>query len=122
MMDEPEKRPSPLDFAVFTAKHRKLVYGLPLVVAAVSIVVALLLPKWYTATTKIMPPQQSQSNAVAILGQLGALAGGTAGQALGLKNPSDVYVSMLKSRTIADALIERFDLMNIYSQEYASEA
>jgi uncharacterized protein involved in exopolysaccharide biosynthesis len=86
-----------------------------------AIVVVFLLPKWYTATAKIMPPQQSQSNAVAILGQLGALSGG-AGQALGLKNPSDVYVAILKSRTVADSLVKRFDLKSVYDEDYVVEA
>src|SRR5258708_18946695 len=109
------------DFLLVMAKHKRLVLGLPLATGVVAIIVSLLLPNWYTATTKIMPPQQSQSNAVAILGQLGAIAGGAASQALNLKSPSDIYVTMLKSRTIADALIQRFDLKTVYGQEYLLE-
>ncbi|WP_229459152.1 GNVR domain-containing protein [Massilia cavernae] len=32
----------------------------------------------------------------------------------GLKNPNDLYVGMLRSRTVADALIAQFDLMKVY--------
>jgi uncharacterized protein involved in exopolysaccharide biosynthesis len=39
------------------------------------------------------------------------------GQALGLKNPSDLYVSMLQSRTIADAMIQRFGLKELYDED-----
>jgi len=85
-----------------------LVLGLPAAAGAVALVVAFLMPKWYTATAKLLPPQQSQSSALAILGQLGGLAGG-ASQVLGLKNPSDIYVAMLKSRTVA-VISRRFDL------------
>ena len=102
-------------------RYKRLVIGLPLLAALVSLAVALLLPKWYTATAKIMPPQQTQSNAVAILGQLGALAGGAA-QAFGVKNPSDIYVTMLKSRTVADNLIDKFGLKTVYDEEYLVEA
>jgi uncharacterized protein involved in exopolysaccharide biosynthesis len=68
-----------------------------------------------------LPPQQSQSNAVAILGQIGALGGGPS-QALGLKNPSDIYVAMLKSRTVADKLIERFSLKDVYGSDFLANA
>src|SRR5262245_41022419 len=95
-----------LDFLVVLARYKRIVLGLPAAVGLIALVVVLLVPNWFTATARIMPPQQSQSNAVAILGQLGAIAGG-ASQALGLKNPSDIYVAMLKSRTVADKLIER---------------
>jgi tyrosine-protein kinase Etk/Wzc len=108
-----------LDLCLALARHRRLVLGLPLLVALASALIAVLMPNWYAATAKIMPPQQSQSNAVAILGQLGALAGaGGASQALGLKNPSDIYVAMLKSRTVADSLIDRFGLKRIYDEDF----
>ena len=55
-----------------------------------------------------------------MLGQLGALAG-AAGGSLGVKNPNDLYVGLLKSRTVADRLIERFDLQKIYDEKLASE-
>src|SRR6185503_12551156 len=79
----------------------RIVLGFPTIVGVVTLIIVLMLPKWYLAQAKILPPQQTQSNAVAILGQLGALAGG-ASQALGIKNPSDIYATMLRSRTIAD--------------------
>ena len=110
-----------LEIASALARHKKVVLGFPLACAAVAAIVTLLMPNWYKATTKILPPQQSQSNAIAILGQLGAVAGG-ATQALGLKNPSDVFVAMLKSRTIADRLIEKFQLRNVYDEKFMVDA
>lgn len=108
---------SALDFLLLVSRNKRFAFGLPLGLGILALVIALLLPKWYSATTKILPPQQSQSNAVAILGQLGGLAGGAATQALGLKNPSDIFVAMLKSRTVADKLIERFDLRTSYGED-----
>jgi tyrosine-protein kinase Etk/Wzc len=98
----------------------RIVLGFPAIVGVITLMIVLLLPKWYLAQAKILPPQQTQSNAVAILGQLGALAGG-ASQALGIKNPSDIYATMLKSRTIADALIARFDLKKVYDEELLTD-
>jgi len=110
-----------LDIAIVLAKYKKLIVGLPLLAAATAAGITLLLPNWYTATAKLLPPQQSQSNAVAILGQLGALSGG-ASSALGIKNPSDIFVAMLKSRTVTDAIIEHFDLKKLYDEDYLQDA
>jgi uncharacterized protein involved in exopolysaccharide biosynthesis len=114
--EQVEEEFSLLDFLLVLARHKRLVLGLPAAAAIVALVVAFLMPKWYTATAKLLPPQQSQSSALAILGQLGGLAGG-ASQALGSKNPSDIYIAMLKSRTVADKLIERFDLKKVYDED-----
>lgn len=86
--------------------------------------VASLLPKVYIAKTVIMPPQQQQSAASAALAQLGGLAGG-AGAALGVKNPAEIYISMLKSRSVTDAMVNQFGLMKSYQtglREVAIEA
>ena len=40
----------------------------------------------------------------------------------GLHNPSDLYVGILESRTIADALINRFHLREVYSEKYVQRA
>ena len=110
-----------LDLLLVLARNKKLILGFPAAAGIACLLAVLIYPSWYTAMAKIMPPQQSQSNAVAILGQLGALSGG-AGQALGLKNPSDVYVAILKSRSVADSLITRFDLKKVYGEDYMVEA
>jgi uncharacterized protein involved in exopolysaccharide biosynthesis len=102
-----------LDIAIVLAKHKRLVLGLPFAAAVVAAMIVMIVPNTYTATAKILPPQQSQSNAAALLGHLGVLGAG-AGSALGLKNPNDVFVAMLKSRTVADRLIEKFDLKRVY--------
>lgn len=98
------------------ARHKKLVFGLPLVVALAATAVSLALPNVYRAGTKLLPPQQAQSSAAALLSQLGGMAGAAAGVA-GLKSPNELYVGMLRSRTVADKLIARFDLMKEYGED-----
>lgn len=104
-----------LDLLIVLAKHKKLVLGLPFAAAVLAAGLSLLLPNVYTATARILPPQQGQSTAAAMLGQLGALAG-AAGGSLGIKNPNDLYVGMLKSRTVADSLIARHKLQTRYEE------
>jgi uncharacterized protein involved in exopolysaccharide biosynthesis len=110
-----------LDIAIVLAKHKRLVLGLPAIAAVLAVVVVLLMPKIYTGTTKILPPQQGQSAASAMMTQFGALAG-VAGATAGLKNPNDLYVGMLKSRTVADSMVQRFDLINHYESRLGSAA
>lgn len=85
-----------------------------LVTGVLAIAIALLITPKFSAMAVILPPQQQQNSGVAaMLGQLGGLAG-AASSITGLKNPNDLYVGMLESRTIADKLITRFDLKKRY--------
>src|SRR5690606_30640696 len=98
-----------LDLIVTLVKRWRIVCGLPLFTGVVATVTLLLMPNVYTAVVRIMPPQADQSNmALSVLasGQIGSVLA----PALGLKNPSDLYVGILKGNTIADRLTERFDL------------
>jgi len=108
-----------LDLLIVLAKHKKLVLGLPFVAAVLAAGISFLMPNIYTGITKILPPQQNQSGAAAMLAQLGGL-GGLVGGVAGLKSPNDLYIGMLKSRTVADNIIQRFDLNTLYDQKYQS--
>jgi len=68
-----------------------------------------------------MPPQENPSVAALLAGQLGGLAGAL-GKDFGLKNPSDIYVTMLQSRTVEDAIVRRFELMKVYRDKRLSDA
>jgi uncharacterized protein involved in exopolysaccharide biosynthesis len=110
---------SVIDILIVLAKRKALVLGLPAAVAFISAGIALLMPNYYAGITKILPPQQTQSTS-AVLSQLGNLTGLAGGAATGLKNPNDLYVGMLKSRTVADNLIARFGLNELYEEKYQS--
>ncbi len=102
-----------LDLLIVLAKHKKRILILTFCAAILSVGYALMLPKIYTGTAKILPPQQSQSGTSALLSQLGGLAGAAAG----IKNPNDMYVGMLNSRTVMDRLIQRFNLQKTYDKD-----
>jgi tyrosine-protein kinase Etk/Wzc len=109
------------DIAILLAKHKKVVLGFPFMAAIIAAGVTFLLPNTYTGRAVLMPPQQQQSTAAMMIGQLGSLAG-IAGNTLGIKNPNDLYVGILKSRTVADSIIERFNLRTIYDADTLGEA
>jgi tyrosine-protein kinase Etk/Wzc len=95
--------------------HRNTVGILMLTAGAVASVVAFLLPARYTATTTLMPPQQNHSLANALLAQLGSIPTMMASEN-GIRDPNDVFITILQSRTIADALIREYNLAAVYHQ------
>ena len=113
-----------LDYLIILARRKYLIMYFTSAVAILAVVISLLLPKYYTSNTKIMPPQQGQSIASAMMGELGSIGGllGAVGGKDLLKNPSDLYVAMLKSHAIEDRLVTRFNLMNVYKRKLRIDA
>ena len=109
-----------LDLFSALGRQRKLIFIFPVITTALALAASLLMSPKYISTAVIMPPQQQSSGVSAMLGQLGGLAS-AAGSIGGLKNPNDLYVGILQSRTIADKLIERLKLKERYSQDTLDE-
>ncbi len=110
-----------LDLAlVLAANWRKLVF-LPLVAGFAALGISFLIPPTYTAKTRILPPAQQQSTSAALASQLGTLAG-IVGGAAGLKTPADQYVALLTSRSVYDAIVQRFKLQELYEATYLEDA
>lgn len=96
-------------------RHKLRMFVIVFVAGTAAAAVSLLLPSIYLANTRILLPQQTPSIVSAFAGSsLAGLAGGTRDISAVLKNPADVYVAMLQSRTVADAIIDHFNLMNVY--------
>jgi tyrosine-protein kinase Etk/Wzc len=113
-----------LDFLIVLSKRRRFIFLFTAAAAVLTVIAVLVLPSSYTAETTILPPAQNSSLSSALMGQLGgagALAS-AAGASLGIKNPSDMYVSLFQSRTIEDAMIQRFGLMAKYHAKKESQA
>ncbi len=111
-----------LDLLIIVGRYKKLIIGVTVLAALLSMAISLLLPPIFSSTSKIMPPQQPQAGGVAaVIGQLGGL-GGAASSIAGLKNPNDLYVGLLMSRTVSDNLISRFKLKERYRVGTMDEA
>jgi tyrosine-protein kinase Etk/Wzc len=117
----PEPRVSSLELLVRLADWKFFILKFVVIAAALAAVVSLLWPKSYTATTKMMPPQQGQSISSAMMSQLGPLAA-LAGKDFGMRNQSDVFIYVLRSRSLADTLIDRFSLMSVYKDKRRTDA
>lgn len=112
-----------LDIVFSLVSHKHMIFWVTFAMGMLGLAIALIIPPYYTATAVIMTPQQDQSSASALIGQLGALGSlGGAASSLGLKSPADLYVGILGSRTIADDLIERFHLQSLYKVKLRVDA
>jgi uncharacterized protein involved in exopolysaccharide biosynthesis len=128
-LSETESEVSVLGILALLASHKRLILFAVVGAALLSTVVAFLLPVRYEANIVMMPPQQNSSigstlGQLGSAGSLGSLAplASLASGGLGIKNPTDMYVSLLTSRTVEDALIQRFGLMAEYREKRLSDA
>lgn len=86
-----------------------------------SVVVALLLPKWYAARSSVIAPQESDftSSVRSLMGGLSAPALG----GLGAGSPeADLFLAVLDSRSVREKLIEEFGLQRVYRARTMDDA
>ncbi len=112
-----------LDYWRVIWKRRWLLGGLFAASVLTAMVVSLLMPKIYESTATLLPSLDSKEG-----GGLGALlSAGGAAQGLGISlpgtpaTPTDIFVAMLKSRIMADEVIKRFNLMDLYEKKTMQE-
>src|SRR5260370_37233071 len=81
-----------LDLLIVLSRRKEIILRTTLAAAVLASIVSLLLRNRYTATANILPPQQSQSLAASMVGQLGAFGpmAAMAQEDLGLKNSNDL--------------------------------
>jgi uncharacterized protein involved in exopolysaccharide biosynthesis len=102
-----------LDYLLVLSKNFRITIKIILVTFVLSCILTLLMPDIYTATARIIPPNNDRSSLTGVLAGIDGVASLFNGAAIG--PTPDLYVGMLKSRTIADAIIDRFELMQIYN-------
>ncbi len=109
-----------LDLLLVLARHKWLIIGSCAATFVLACIYTLMLPNIYTASARVLPPQKESGGLSAMMGNMGGLAA-LAGVDVG-GGSGDLYLGMLESRTIADAIIERFDLMERFEWETRSDA
>ncbi|MEY4751138.1 MAG: hypothetical protein RIQ60_3352 [Pseudomonadota bacterium] len=119
--NQPDDDLSLAEILIALKRRTRLLLAVPLAAGVLSFACTFLITPTFTASAQLLPPQQQQGAAAALLGSLSGLAGGMAGAAAGLKNPGDQWVGLLKSRAVADALIKRFNLKDYYEKEFYFE-
>jgi uncharacterized protein involved in exopolysaccharide biosynthesis len=98
-------------------KYRKLIAWCVVIVTVGTAVATFFMPKWYKSTASVFPAEKADL--------FGALEGvsslmrnfsspGRALSSLSGTSETDRYVAILKSATVLGAVIQKFDLVNVY--------
>ncbi|HBG46015.1 MAG TPA: lipopolysaccharide biosynthesis protein [Deltaproteobacteria bacterium] len=116
-----EHQPHDLNIGIFIDilnRRRRQIILVTLAAFVLSVIISLLVPKTYSSRTSILPPQ----SASALSGIPGdSSVGVLAGAFLGISSPSDVWVGILGSATVKDAVIDRFKLRDVYDTDTIEE-
>ncbi len=112
-----------LDYLRVIWRYRWMILVLCLMAMSGSVVYSLLKPREYQAAVTVVPPLDILQKEAA--GGLGALSNPLIRQMMNTTTDSisRMYVEILESREVADAIIDRFHLMNVYEKvEYRADA
>lgn len=110
---------APPDFLALIRRRARFLVLNVAAVSLIALVASLLLPKWYSAKAVLLPPTEEESSLS--ISQL--IPRGFGGIKLpGAPTLSDVFISILKSRSVGDRLVTRFDLVRRYRQRDVEKA
>lgn len=103
-----------IDYWNIIWKRRKFIITTVVIVTVIAVIISLILPKWYKATVVIMPPETEEMGVPGMSATLGAfglgdLFGGGASQMR--------LLSILKSRSLLEAMNDRYDFQTRYKQD-----
>jgi len=110
-----------VDYARVVWRQRWMVAGLVALVLLVTLIIGLISPRIYESTASVIAPKESGGQILGVLGGGGLL------QQLASTLPSttpnrDLLVSVLKSRTMLQSVVERFQLQQYYRTRYLEDA
>jgi len=108
-----------LDYFYLIYKARKYIFWNFVIVCFLAAIVSIILPKYYRSSAILLPPSETQEtfgfsevmSALPVNIQLGAQG-----------SPSDVFIGIMKSQTVAISIIEEFNLIEEYGVEDRDQA
>ena len=131
LMDSVEAPQSFLSYLRLCWEHRNFLFRVGVRTLLVSTLIAFLIPARYESATELMPPDGQSGAGLAMLAALtgrgstvGGLGGlsGFAGDLLGIKNSSGLFVGIIGSQTVQDRLINEFQLQKVYRDSKVEDA
>ncbi|OGN79774.1 MAG: hypothetical protein A2X26_13190 [Chloroflexi bacterium GWC2_49_37] len=102
-----------LEYIIVILKHKEFIIKTTLAAMLIAAVVSFLVPPTYLAETKILPPQSGNSSMASLM----ATQMGLSSSVLGVKTTNDLYIALLKTRGVADYVIDNQDLMRKYGKK-----
>jgi uncharacterized protein involved in exopolysaccharide biosynthesis len=102
------------DYIRVLARYRGTILIVCLLAMATTGTIAYLWPPTYVAKASIVPPTDSASGQTGLSSLLGGAEGALLRSVMDTTTAADLYVGILESRTVVDAIIDRFDLVHVY--------
>ncbi|MGB3479107.1 MAG: GNVR domain-containing protein [bacterium] len=107
-------------------KHRHYIGKVVLLFIISAVIISLLIPNQYTATTTILPPSSSFDGLFSIMGAdvFSSFQGaaGLSGILPEATSPSDLFAVILESGTITGKLIQKYDLKKVFKVKTVTDA
>ena len=105
-------------------EQRTLLYRCAAIAFAVSSLIALVTPVRYTATTRLMPPDQTGQGLASMFAAFGkgSEIGSIGSELFGIKTSGELFIGVLRSESVENALINKFDLRKEYRLRRYEEA
>jgi tyrosine-protein kinase Etk/Wzc len=95
-------------------RRKKMVISICSASVLLAMVISLLMPKYFRSETVLMPVGPDAGGLAAALSNM-PLAGALTGAA-GIQTPADKIMIVLKSRTIAEQVVRKFDLLKRFNE------
>lgn len=114
--------PNIFNYIEDAVEYRRFIIMVTFVGAMISLLIVLLLPNVYKAKARILPPQQDQNFLDMFLDQK---VGGMLAQSTSIlqdASPSNIYMGIIDSEILKDAIIDKYNLMDVYDVKYRLEA
>lgn len=110
-----------IDYIALLLRHKKMISAVTGAAFILSVLVSLLLPVRYTGTVHILPPQDNGGFPGDLLNQADNLFGNLLAGLKKGKVSAELYAGILQSRTVADALVAKFNLKKLYDFDYIED-
>ena len=95
----------------------RFIAGTALGAGLLTLAITFVLPKWYTATAVILPPEESDLLSNMSLAQKALSKFPAFGILDDYFTPADVFKAVLNSRTVQEELVRRFELQKVYRRK-----
>ncbi len=97
-------------------RRRRFIVAMTAIVGVLSIVISLLLPKWYQSSTRLLIPESGAGGGIsaALLGDISSAAKSFLGSSVG---DYTRYIAILTSRSVMERVADEFNLLAVYDLE-----
>lgn len=117
-----EEKVNIYSYLLVITRYRRFIFLNLVFVCVVVAIISLFLPSWYTAETTVLPPEEESPVLALSTSFLGGFSPSSGMSLPFMASPSDIFAAILKSRTVAESVIKKEDLMEVYRVDDISDA